>query len=294
MPFILCRVVWANTYRSKKESFFAGNMKYPMNHGVAHELLNFANEAGLSYGYVESKGDSIRLSNFGIATNAETIDGITIIWCALDEGTRKLRVVGWYDDATVFSRPQALTGRSLRGRWQYYFKTKIENAHLIAEAERYLEVPMKSKIEDRGYIGQRNWFFPTHSDRYIAFLESFALMKKPQDKARPTDQLDRSAFEEGQRLISEVTVSVRNPKLVAAAKAHYGFRCQVCDFSFEEKYGGLGKGFIEVHHLIPLAANQNRRANTVEDVRVLCANCHRMIHRKAKSIGLDELKRQLK
>jgi hypothetical protein len=37
------------------------------------------------------------------------------------------------------------------------------------------------------------------------------------------------------------------------AKKHHGTRCQVCSFQFAEKYGSLGDGFIEVHHLIPIS-----------------------------------------
>jgi len=51
---------------------------------------------------------------------------------------------------------------------------------------------------------------------------------------------------------------------------------------FEECYGKIGKGFIEAHHLRSIATLEEGVAVTYDvaaDFAVLCANCHRMIHR---------------
>jgi hypothetical protein len=101
--------VWADKYNRKNEKFFPGNMKYPAKHKEAHELLNFVDEHGAVYGYVDNNGDWINLRKLGAASNAKEVDGVTVIWCGLDEATRRLRVVGWYDDATVFGEPQTPT-----------------------------------------------------------------------------------------------------------------------------------------------------------------------------------------
>jgi 5-methylcytosine-specific restriction protein A len=76
----------------------------------------------------------------------------------------------------------------------------------------------------------------------------------------------------------------RNPDAARTAKKHHGLRCQVCDISFAEKYGPLGEGFIEAHHLRPMALLEEGKPisyNVAADFAVLCANCHRMIHRTA-------------
>ena len=72
----------------------------------------------------------------------------------------------------------------------------------------------------------------------------------------------------------------RNLNLVKKVKARLGFTCQVCQINFESIYGEIGKNFIEAHHLRPLASLEGRVAmNPDTDFAVLCANCHRMIHR---------------
>ncbi len=59
--------------------------------------------------------------------------------------------------------------------------------------------------------------------------------------------------------------------------------CEACGFDFEKAYGSLGKGYIECHHLIPLSNFDSKKETKMEDLALLCSNCHRMIH---KDLGL--------
>jgi 5-methylcytosine-specific restriction enzyme A len=82
----------------------------------------------------------------------------------------------------------------------------------------------------------------------------------------------------------------RNPAAAKAAKQHHGLRCQVCDVSFAERYGPLGDGFIEAHHLRPISLLEEGKPvsyDVATDFAVLCANCHRMIHRAADPSDID-------
>jgi 5-methylcytosine-specific restriction protein A len=73
----------------------------------------------------------------------------------------------------------------------------------------------------------------------------------------------------------------RNAHLSRKAKNIHGFICQACGFNFEEVYGVLGEHYIEAHHLVPICALKGKvvRLDPRRDFAVLCANCHRMIHR---------------
>lgn len=74
----------------------------------------------------------------------------------------------------------------------------------------------------------------------------------------------------------------RNRALAAAAKRHHGTVCKVCGFDFERAYGPHGAGYIEAHHLVPfheLPADADLRLSPEKDFTVVCANCHRMLHR---------------
>lgn len=73
----------------------------------------------------------------------------------------------------------------------------------------------------------------------------------------------------------------RNRKLAEQAKKLHGYTCQACGFDFEKHYGDIGHGFIEAHHLTPLHTLKGQKVslNPKHDFAVLCANCHRMIHK---------------
>ncbi|MCK6537389.1 MAG: HNH endonuclease [Polyangiaceae bacterium] len=67
--------------------------------------------------------------------------------------------------------------------------------------------------------------------------------------------------------------------------------CQVpgCGFDFEQVYGAVGRRFAHVHHLKPLASLDAPRRTTLEDLAVVCANCHEMIHVGGECRLLEEL-----
>jgi predicted HNH restriction endonuclease len=55
--------------------------------------------------------------------------------------------------------------------------------------------------------------------------------------------------------------------------------CEACELEFGAEYGPQLEEFCEVHHRIPLGRDSEQRETRLEDLAVLCANCHRAIHR---------------
>ncbi len=89
----------------------------------------------------------------------------------------------------------------------------------------------------------------------------------------------------------------RDPKLVRekrkAAKAQGQMSCEVCGFDFQASYGELGEGYIEVHHTNPVYALKPGSKISLEELALLCANCHRMAHRKRLPLTLAQLRNAL-
>lgn len=67
--------------------------------------------------------------------------------------------------------------------------------------------------------------------------------------------------------------------------------CEVCEIDFAEVYGEIGQGFAECHHTNPLALRDSNEETTLEELAILCANCHRMIHRRKPWMSILELRR---
>jgi 5-methylcytosine-specific restriction enzyme A len=67
-------------------------------------------------------------------------------------------------------------------------------------------------------------------------------------------------------------------KKAAVVAAGRTLSCEVCGFDFSQQYGPLGQDFIECHHVVPLFASGTTKTR-LEDLALLCSNCHRMVHR---------------
>jgi len=88
----------------------------------------------------------------------------------------------------------------------------------------------------------------------------------------------------------------RNRTAAHHAKKFHGTRCQACDLDFGERYGEIGKGFIEAHHLRSIATLEEGvpvKYDVAADFAI-CSNCHRMIHRFADPSDLAAFSKFIK
>jgi 5-methylcytosine-specific restriction protein A len=86
----------------------------------------------------------------------------------------------------------------------------------------------------------------------------------------------------------------RNAAIVRIKKqrvlAQFGrLSCEACGFDFRERYGERGENFIECHHTKPIHALKAGEKTRVADLRVLCSNCHRMVHAKRLWLSMEAL-----
>jgi len=88
------------------------------------------------------------------------------------------------------------------------------------------------------------------------------------------------AVEKEQRKHVTYEIVQRSRMVAALVKAKRGYRCEICNLRFEDRYGELGTGFLEAHHLVPVARKEQPKWDaTPESLAGLCSNCHRMLHR---------------
>jgi 5-methylcytosine-specific restriction protein A len=65
--------------------------------------------------------------------------------------------------------------------------------------------------------------------------------------------------------------------------------CEACGFDFNEFYGELGEGFAECHHDKPVSELKPNETTKLSDLRIVCSNCHRMIHRSKPWLTIAQL-----
>lgn len=101
-----------------------------------------------------------------------------------------------------------------------------------------------------------------------------------------TTYIDKSYDEGTKKMINHYRIE-RNSTVVKKAKQQFEEQngclyCEICKFDYFKAYGVLGRKYIEAHHKNPLSLN-GETTTRVEDLALLCANCHRMIHRLMKN-----------
>jgi len=60
--------------------------------------------------------------------------------------------------------------------------------------------------------------------------------------------------------------------------------------SYSFQSGEIGLGFIEAHHVFPISQLTEETDTKIEDLALVCSNCHRMLHRKRLWLTIEKLK----
>jgi len=120
-----------------------------------------------------------------------------------------------------------------------------------------------------------------------------------QDKQVFMVEDDELGFPEGKKVYRLHRTIERNPKVIELAKQKKWLKnkllcCEVCGFSFLKTYGDLGKKFIEAHHTMPLSKLDGENETRVEEIALVCSNCHKMLHRRRPWLTIKNLKKLLR
>ena len=291
---------------------------FPRQNGWGGECWNFRAWGGHMYGYarVNSRGDPepvVRRLNSGTVT--DSVDGVTVVWVAHNGAIDETYVIGWFERSTVYSelldRPDAERIADEAQTWgldvevgqeefKYFVACKREDARLLAESERAFRVPT-----GKGWMASQSLlFYPdggAEHEKFKGRLLDYIAARTVGGATQGTSYPDAVELSDGRSTVEGeqvfVTHVVRERDAGLAKKAKDRFRkthgrlfCEACGFDFEEKYGSLGKCFIEAHHVTPLT--EGPRPTNLGDLMMLCPNCHRMVHRqirrKKRSLTRDE------
>ena len=195
-----------------------------------------------------------------------------------------------YFDEKISKKLTFLKNDTDRRRWQlasafgkiYHIDNLPSEEELIKDLKKMIEL-YKLAIQKGGTAQEGE----TYDEEYESFSgdEKVKLQKHKEDE----------------RKILQV-----NTKLINDLKENYKYTCQACGLTLKDIYGdyfGEKKEFIEAHHIIPKSETlKNLKDNeklkrTKEDFAILCANCHRIIHRYntklKKFLTLEEFKEKI-
>ncbi|MGX5623680.1 HNH endonuclease [Bacillus cereus] len=133
----------------------------------------------------------------------------------------------------------------------------------------------------------------------INISDALSLLQKEMENFNPIKDVlirmsEEEDFLEGKEKFRLHRYRERNNKLVNQAKerfiqVHGRLYCEACGMDFERIYGDRGRDFIEAHHRKPISEMKNNETNKIEDLAMLCSNCHSMIYRKPQ-VTVEELR----
>ena len=181
-PVVFCNIMWQERYDGSDEKGINGG-SYVKENGTGNEYMNFlpfeVQENGSDtfkealLGSFETKSKQGRANETRIERilgcrarkSDDWVDGVTVVWCATSPwGTG--RVVGWYQNATVYRTYQgALIHEPDGSAWErwYNIKCDCEDAVLLPVKTRYArvwDVPRAKKQDGQPFgFGRANiWY----------------------------------------------------------------------------------------------------------------------------------------
>lgn len=155
---------------------------------------------------------------------------------------------------------------------------------------REFDRPIYEEYQDSGsdsaYYGQYDSALPVNQEnvpgivgRATGFFESVIKSRQPEAASNEPDQEDDYARVADRQAVRQHLAREQSRPLVEHCLRRDNYRCQVCEMTFKEVYGDVGKGFAEAHHVLPLSQLADTVVSSVKDLVTVCSNCHRMLHR---------------
>lgn len=141
--------------------------------------------------------------------------------------------------------------------------------------------------------------FSEDRERLTAVAQAIRLVQQApaSEAAYPFDDIEEAI--EGATLTRMHRAKERSPRLVQAKKRDVLRRtgkleCEICGFDFFRTYGERGRGYIECHHVRPLAALRPGTRTRLADLALVCANCHCMLHGSRPWPTIEQLETELR
>ena len=110
------------------------------------------------------------------------------------------------------------------------------------------------------------------------------------DNFDDVDIHDHGVTEGSRQLVFHLARERKQSLVLRKKKSAASLNCEACKFSFSQIYGATAAKYCEVHHLVPLGKVEHTTRTRMQDLAILCANCHRVVHLRNPPYTLEELR----
>ena len=193
--------------------------------------------------------------------------GTVMLYLHLDRNAHLIKPAGPFEDASK-GRRKALKDRKPHTD-DDLGKLRLSASSFSDAVFDWIDCAIKNTAEKAGIKLPHNWQKGQSVVKHSTPIEADALFSAREGK--PLLRLHRTI---------ERNREVVNAKKTLVLSTTGDLKCEICSFSFRETYGEHGEGFAECHHVRPLAELTEETLTTIADLAIVCANCHRMLHRR--------------
>jgi hypothetical protein len=184
-----------------------------------------------------------------------------------------------------------------RGEWDWYrYRYPVQILGWYeSDKERWPEIKFKAPTQGTFQLLTGNSKTRSAIEKWLRNLG----VPKTERSDSADDSLPPEGFPEGQEYWTLHKGKERSAKLARLAKdralkKYRRLACEVCGFDFSQRYGkAVGHGYIECHHTLPVKDLKPNQLTRLEDLALLCSNCHRMVHRRQPWLRRNHLSRLL-
>jgi len=131
--------------------------------------------------------------------------------------------------------------------------------------------------------------------------EQFTVIPLTEDKVealesriiQTRENIRRLEVTEGELLRAEAAFRKRNRTIIAAKKALSDGTCEVCGMRFADTYE-IKESCLVAHHKKPIGGRKRASTTTVDDIALLCPNCHAVAHTEEPPLPTVEIRKMLR
>jgi len=178
---------------------------------------------------------------------------------------------GWSDDA------KTIYHYSFKARNSKISYKEKANLVLIKQPQHLYPIFLLTETND-GWQFEGIFSISGIEDTYVV------LHRGETSVSKITSTQDEAQFQEGERRYVTHLMAERNKDVIAAVKNAKSWTCEICNTDFRDRYGVQ---YIEAHHKIPISTYSERHSIKLQDLALLCPNCHKAVHIYMKKDDLE-------
>ena len=172
------------------------------------------------------------------------------------------------DQGLDFAQNRTLAKSKIEGTSVFLFEAQNPAYKFEGEVELVGE-PFQEAQKDEDGRSRNVWVFP------LSIVNENGVAEDEQEVAELFPDHDAKFLEAKAKMVAHMRKE-RNGRLVKEVKAQRSWVCEICGLDFEVRYG---VPYVEAHHKEPLYAAKEEREATRGNLALLCANCHRAVHK---------------